>query len=285
MKLHENLAECNDKIIKKFPLREISNTKSTKETPIISLLNSIGMEQGDAITLGHVLVLGHNPEWNAQIALLIEKAFKDYQHLNSLYRPIKIVGAGKFLLLREKSRANNIYIVIYNDAYIRSADLKKLMQLTTTRFLFKLSGIDWDVMRCEPVVNKRGMEILRSLGINEWYDETELGFLASLGEKELCIESGGEPRRRKLARGVMIEEIFPLGEESFLSREAIERNNKRNESNRKLMEVVRLLEKIDEEVALAKYRFSLLHDGTASGKASEFWRKAMRSAKSNELEC
>ena len=158
------------------------------------------------------------------------------------------------------------------------------MQLTTTRFVFKLPGIDWDVMRCEPVVNKRGMEILRGLGINEWYDETELGFLASLGEKELCIESGGEARRRKLARGVMIEEIIPLGQESFLSREAMERNNKRNELNRKLMEVVRLLEKIDEQVALAKYRFSLLHDGTASGKASEFCR-AMRSAKRDELEC
>ena len=168
-----------------------STVANTEINPVF--LNSLDREFKAPIQEDNVLVFGHNPEWNQEVAKIIQGAFA------VAGKRAEIITESKFFSIAiEERRASDIfYIIICNDIHLYTKKLSALRDFTSTRILFKVPGIEWKPHRLKVLVNKEAKAKLFALGVDA-ENAVSVGLLASLGAKEFCVATDQKVTKRKL---------------------------------------------------------------------------------------
>jgi len=164
---------------------------NTEINPIF--LNSFDREFKTPIQEDNVLVFGHNPEWNQEVAIIIQDAFA------IAGKRAEIISANMFfsIEIEERRKTDIFYIIICNDIHLYTKKLSALRDFTSTRILFKIPGIEWQPHRLKVLVNEAAKEKLAALGVDSG-NAVSVGLLASLGAKEFCVATDQKVTKRKL---------------------------------------------------------------------------------------
>ena len=197
MKLHENVALCNNKLsVLDTDARSVEDTigkaHGAKTSISTEFLDATDNYLPTLIDVDNVLVLGSNNSLNQELALLIQRVFGKVSKIS------KLISASNFFTIPPLDRLNKhfSYVVICDDPDIELDKLAQLKSYVSTVCSFKIPGLEWKPGEFgQFAISDLAQSILDALNIKT---EIAKALLASLDRREFCLITSQDVFKRRI---------------------------------------------------------------------------------------